>query len=290
MYLLIQFLLPGTFYLIAVFLGNLIGSEGIAIMTTTKNIVLFSIFMIGLIFLFRLLCFRKSKGFILKLLYISLLFFISVFCYFLRIYLLSRLGLNLSDLFSFFILSVGGLPLPAPSSPSSSSSWKEDSFEMKVLLEPFSETEMEGTGTSARSSIPRGAGDEAGPSHQKDFAPNGSFESSIRNRVLRLENDNSLFLCEKERGEYWTEKNKELDQTSSQQEYNQLLEFENRDLQIRERKHECFSLFKKNLSQHPALAEKLYYKPQEAFTDFFDEKQNELGTHQEWGIEERYKR
>ena len=259
-------------------------------MTTTHNIVLFSIFMIGLIFLFRLLCFRKLKGFLLKLLYISLLFFISVFCYFLRIYLLSRLGLHFSDLFSFFILSVGGLPLPAPSSPSSSSSWKEDSFEMKVLLEPFSETEMEGTGTSARSSIPRGAGDEAGPSHQKSFAPNGSFESSIRNRVLRLENDKSLFLCEKERGESWTEIKKALDQTSSQQEYNQLLEFENRDLQIRERKHECFSLFQQILSQHPALAEKLYYKPQEAFTDFFDEKQNELGTHQEWGIEERYKR
>lgn len=73
-------------------------------MTTTQNIVLFSIFMIGLIFLFRLLCFRKKKSFLLKLLYISILFLISVFCYYLRIYLLSRLSLHLTDLFSFLVV------------------------------------------------------------------------------------------------------------------------------------------------------------------------------------------
>lgn len=64
-----------------------------------------------------------------------------------------------------------GLPLPAPSGPSSSSSWTEDSFEIQVLLEPFSETEMEGTGSSvnqppvppANPVAPRG--EEAGPSN-----------------------------------------------------------------------------------------------------------------------------
>lgn len=50
-------------------------------------------------------------------------------------------------------------PLPAPSGPSSSSSWTEDSFELRVLSEPFSETEMEGT--AVNSSIPRVGRDEA---------------------------------------------------------------------------------------------------------------------------------
>ena len=73
-------------------------------------------------------------------------------------------------MFSFW--SVGALP--APSGPSSSSSWTEDSFEMRVLLEPFSETEMEGT--SVNSSIPGVARDDAGPSHQpRPLNPNRSF-------------------------------------------------------------------------------------------------------------------
>lgn len=130
-------------------------------------------------------------------------------------------------------------------------------------------------------SQPRGVIEQehAGPSHQP--SPNVSLESSIRNRVLKLETEQTLFLLEKdERGEYWAGIKKNLDQTSSQQEYNRILEFENRDLQLRERKRECFSLFQEVLSQHPALAERLYYKPQEAFTDFFDE-----STHQEWPLE-----
>ncbi|PWA44242.1 hypothetical protein CTI12_AA526070 [Artemisia annua] len=45
--------------------------------------------------------------------------------------------------------------------PSHSNSWTEDSFSIGVLMEPFSETEMEGT--SVHSSVAR---DEAGPSHQ----------------------------------------------------------------------------------------------------------------------------
>ena len=139
MYLLIVFLpLLGSF--VAGFFGRFLGSERIAIMTTTHNIVLFSIFMIGLIFLFRLLCFRKKKGFLLKLLYISLLFFISVFCYFLRIYLLSRLSLHFTDLFSFLVVcsvvSGAGQSLPLPPTASSpvpsisigGDSWIEECF------------------------------------------------------------------------------------------------------------------------------------------------------------------
>lgn len=113
------------------------------------------------------------------MIYISILFFISFFCYFLRIYLVSRFVLFCSDLFSsvlvLSVLSGGGhsLPLPAPSGPSSSSSYTntEDSFAIRVLLEPFSDTEMEGTSVNqpeARLSANAVAssGEEAGPSNR----------------------------------------------------------------------------------------------------------------------------
>jgi len=68
----------------------------------------------------------------------------------------------------------------------------EDSFEIGVLEEPFSETELEGT--SARSSIPRVAGDEAGPSnrtlpvvpypYQPDEVIGGDSIHAIERRLL----------------------------------------------------------------------------------------------------------
>lgn len=70
-----------------------------------------------------------------------------------------------------------------------------------------------------------------------------------------------------------------LDQAPSQKEYHRLLDFENRELQIQERKHLCYSLFQQVLAHHPALAENAAYNPQEAFIDFFDEKRND--THPE---------
>lgn len=80
--------------------------------------------------------------------------------------------------------------------PSHSPSWKEDSFEIDVLLEE-SETE----GTSARSS--GAARDEAGPPRQ-DYI-NRSFEASMRNRILRLEQDDSPYLLGKAKGTYWSD-------------------------------------------------------------------------------------
>lgn len=66
--------------------------------------------------------------------------------------------------------------------------------------------------------------------------------------------------------------------------------FENRDLQIREMKHQAYSLFREVLSEHPSLAEKAYYNPKEAFIDFFREKRDELDTHLEWSPAERDRR
>ena len=164
------FFLRIMFFLVQVFLVRFLGSEGRAIMTTGLNLVLFAILILGLIFMFRLYCFRLNKKCDFLLLYLSILFVISFFCYFLRIYLVSRLGLHLGDLLSFLILSVGGgqaLPLPAPYSPSHSSSWSEDSFEIGVLLEPFSETDIEGTNLPIRH--------------------NSSLETSLLNRINNLQ-------------------------------------------------------------------------------------------------------
>lgn len=88
-----------------------------------------------------------------------------------------------------------------------------------------------------------------------------------------MENTNWIFLLDKDRGVYWAEVQNSLDNCSSQKEYNQLIELENRDLQIRELKHECYSLFQQMLTEHPALAENA---PKEAFIDFLDEKRDEL--------------
>lgn len=140
------------------------------------------------------------------------------------------------------------------------------------------------------SSIPRVARDEAGPLHQAAIVHNSSFESSIRSRIRRLGDDSRIFLLDKETGEYWKEVKATLDQAPTQEEYRRLLEFENRDLQIRELKHSCFSQFRQVLSEQPALKENAAYDPEEALIDFFDEKRDGLDkTHLKWSPEQRDK-
>ncbi|CAA0834232.1 Cytochrome C oxidase subunit II-like-transmembrane domain [Striga hermonthica] len=91
---------------------------------------------------------------------------------------------------------------------------------------------------------------EAGPSHQKSsLVLNKSLEASMRNHIARLEQS---------------------------KEYTRLLEFENRDLQIRELKQDCLSCFQQVLLRHPALADQAPYHPQEAFDDFLDQRREEL--------------
>lgn len=125
----------------------------------------------------------------------------------------------------------------------------EDSFELQVLAEPWPVTH------------------------------NITFESSIRNRIVALENSNTIFLHDKERGVYWSEIKTALDQATSQDEYNRLLDFENRDLQIRENKNECNSLFKQVLSEHPDLLDNdPYINPTEAILSYFDNTREELET------------
>ena len=115
-------------------------------------------------------------------------------------------------------------------------------------------------GTSGNPATPRVGRDEAGPSHPPAIVPNSSLETSLRNRIVSLENDQTLFLLDKKRGEYWSEIKNALDQAPDQREYNRLLDFENRDLQIRELQHKCYSMLKGVLSEHPDLAENEQYK------------------------------
>ena len=88
---------------VAGFFGRFLGSEGRA---TGINLVLFAILILGLSFLFRLYGFRLNKkyGFrLVSIFYISILFFISFFCYFLCIYLIYWFGLCLSGILSTFL-------------------------------------------------------------------------------------------------------------------------------------------------------------------------------------------
>jgi hypothetical protein len=131
---------------------------------------------------------------------------------------------------------------PTPSNTSSS----EDSFGLRVLSEPWPITR------------------------------NLGLESSICNRIRLLEAANSPFLLGKEKGQYWGEIQECLYNVSEQREYYRLLDFENRDLQIRERKHSCLEVFRGVLLRNPYLEERAAYSPQEAFFDFLNERRDAL--------------
>nr|AMR36233.1 hypothetical protein [Nicotiana undulata]AMR36235.1 hypothetical protein [Nicotiana tabacum]AMR36237.1 hypothetical protein [Nicotiana tabacum] len=247
---LIRYFVP---FVTAFFFYHFLGKEGTAIMTTGGNLVLFGILLFSLTFIVRRNRFRlnQKSGFrLLYIIYISILFSISLFGCCLRTYFLSNLCVYFLDLFSFFavfsVVSGGGqpLPLPGPSTPSNSSS--EDSFELQVLSEPWPVTH------------------------------NVALEASMRNRLLALEQEKSPFLLSEERGSNWAEVKTQLDNCPSQREYNRLLEFENRDLQIREKRHSCYSIYQEILTAHPAVAENADSNPQEAFCDFLNEKRSEL--------------
>lgn len=76
--------------------------------------------------------------------------------------------------------------------------------------------------------------DQAGPS----FVSNTSLEASLKGRINRLQSAASPFLPQDKNGEFWEDVRASREQASDQREYNQFLEFENRDLQIREQKDE----------------------------------------------------
>nr|YP_010598254.1 ATP synthase F1 subunit 1 [Psychotria serpens]UIG86754.1 ATP synthase F1 subunit 1 [Psychotria serpens] len=229
--------------LLAIFFLRFLGSD-MNIICTPLHFLLFSIALIGWIFLLKAQT-RKQKDH--PLLYMFTFFSISFFLYLLRAHFLSYFSLYLTSLLpSFIIFKVSSGDIIPYSSPENSTSPSEDSFGLQVLSEPW------------------------------PVNHNIGLEASMRNRILRLENENSIFLLDKERGEYWGEIRTKIESCSSQSEYNRDLEFEHRDLQLRELKHSCYSLFHQVLAEHPSLSENSPYAPKELFIDFLDEKRKEL--------------
>lgn len=166
--------LPFLFSVVSIFMVHFffhfLGPERTILLATGRNVVLFAILLLGLIFLFRLSCFQlKDRWGIGLILVIDVLFLfgIAFFFFLVRIYVFSHLGLDLTSFFPL-LLSVGGsqaLPLPAPYGTESSPPFNEDPFEINVLLESNytpSETESSPSVNSVRP--PRGASPEAGPS------------------------------------------------------------------------------------------------------------------------------
>lgn len=102
---------------------------------------------------------------------------------------------------------------------------------------------------------------------QKNF----SIEGSLRNRILRLKG--SPFLLGKTADQYWSDLKLELAEAPSQREYNRLIDFENRDLLIRELKQDNLNLLNQILTEHPTLREKAPYNPEECLIDFLNEKE-----------------
>ena len=130
---------------------------------------------------------------------------------------------------------------------------------------PSSEKEMEGT--SVNSSIPRPYQKQGKP----DLRTKGLWSKmrawkrpcaiAFKDPHIEEGRDKSPFLLDKAKVLYWENIKKELDNASSKRESNQLLDFESRDLQIRELKHECFALFQEVLSRHPSLLSYLRGRP-----------------------------
>ena len=99
-------------------------------MPTGRNVVLFGILILGLIFLFRLLCIHlnKKSSFLLLFFYMFLFLFFSLYCYHLRIYLVSwfgRFGLLVAGLMVLDLWESGSwsymMQPPDASGPASSS-------------------------------------------------------------------------------------------------------------------------------------------------------------------------
>lgn len=164
--ILICFLLPAIFHFF--------GPAQAVVLATGKNISIFSILLFGMILLFRIICLRFKCDFRLVL-FIHLCLNLTIF--FLgaltRIYVFSRVGMDLTPFFPVVLAVGGGEALPEQSPPHPSGGAGEDSFGINVLLESFSKTSTGSPGTSVNK--PEGPADNPvtppGPSFQPPRVP-----------------------------------------------------------------------------------------------------------------------
>lgn len=311
MYLLIVFL-PLLGSSVAGFFGRFLGAEGTAIMTTPEFILPLFLLVVILTIIYRILLSKKKKSFLLLFKIIISIFTIfvvslvrdSVCFHFFSVGAIASTCMMMDASGGYYDSSSSGTVGAICGFPSTSEAL-EDASSLRFLepkglpnadspvqlleIPPQAEPSVSAEGPAPHGENPAipAPAREPIPLGQPSIVKNSSLESSIQNRIKMLENDNTIFLLDKERGGYWNYVTETLNQAPTQLEYNSLLECENWDLQIRERKHYCFSLFKQILLEHPALAENAAYNPQEAFIDFFDERRDELNTHGDWSPKQK---
>lgn len=75
----------------------------------------------------------------------------------------------------------------------------------------------------------------------------------MRQRLNAFEEKESPLLFGKSRSEYWTEVEATLKSAETQRDYARLLEFEEMDLQIREKRQRCYLLLKEGVEQNQTL-------------------------------------
>lgn len=80
----------------------------------------------------------------------------------------------------------------------------------------------------------------------------------------------------KKANDFFLEIQQSLGSASTQQEYNRILDFENRDLLIREIKRECWFLFRETQERHPDLLPGSLENANEAVLSFLESQREEL--------------
>jgi len=163
---------------VAGFFKRFLGSEGSAILTTTC-VSFFAL--VGFLFLFRIYYFRL-KGPLREILNLFLVFFIAVVISLIRIKVIHLLGgqaLPLLEPIIWAAVGGGALPSTGPNGAESSSTWKEDPFELRVLEESFSDSPPAGESQTEESepSVNRRGPEEAGPALPANPVPSGGDEA-----------------------------------------------------------------------------------------------------------------
>lgn len=187
----------------------------------------------------------------------SILVVIGLFIFFYaKIYLHSCFGLLFAQLLSAFVAcSVLDQPLPLPSnSPPGEfppTLWDDFDYDLGALV------------AGCPSEAP---GEEVTP-----FVRDESLERSLQSRIATLERAESPFIPQEEKGVFWQAIKKDLMGSPNQGAYNQKIAFENKDVLIRERKHECFILFS---AIFPELGDNSGLTPEESLKDFFSRFEN----------------
>ncbi len=185
------------------FFFYVLGYKEIYRITTPTFLIIFSLFLIATIFLFHFyIRKRKTASWEIKVLYLMLFFFISLFLIFLRLYVGQWLSI-LAQTYLIWSMDNAGMPgsevsdgreeinsNTSGSGPSNSSDRRWRSFDEGVLLEPFSASRDRGTGEPSVNNNPlEGGNDAVAPDvvryqYQDNEIIGGDCVEAIKRRLL----------------------------------------------------------------------------------------------------------